>query len=289
MKLPFDVQNRRVELSTDLLNDAFFLYCYLEISQRYGIKNYQVLKSNLDGAILDLKVPLMKKFRQHWTINHRWDIPGCRLCIVIDAGLKPHRKVCKALWNGVRTFEKACQTIVTGYTSYPLPHKTCCNIHDGESTPVPDSVSSDSRKKLKKYKNDHKASQNALDDDVYIIESILDITVNNANESIFKVKWFNFPVEAATYEPMENIPKFIIEYYKDDNDRLGKPLPNPIIKHSKKTSTGSMFYFLAWEGEKGGKWHGEDFFKLAGDQEASSLIPELSCQTRKSRDKRICR
>ena len=129
----------------------------------------------------------MKKFRQHWTINHRCDIPGCRSCIVIDAGLKPHRKVCKALWNGVRTFEKACQTIVTGCTSYPLPHKTFCNIHDGESTPVPDSVSSDSRKKLKKYKNDHKASQNALDDDVYIIESILEITANDANESIFKV------------------------------------------------------------------------------------------------------
>ena len=47
MKLPFDVLDRRVELNTDLLNDAYFLFCYLEIAQRRGIKNYQVIKNTL--------------------------------------------------------------------------------------------------------------------------------------------------------------------------------------------------------------------------------------------------
>ena len=106
-----------------------------------------------------------------------------------------------------------------------------------------------------------------------------------------KVKWFNFPVEAATVEPEINIPNFILEYFKDKT-KLGKPIPSPRIKHSKKTTAGTIFHFLTWEGEKGGQWHGEDFFKLASgyaDEEESLLVPDLSCRTRKSRDKRICR
>ena len=72
---------------------------------------------------------------------------------------------------------------------------------------------------------------------------------------------------------------------------LGKPLPSPRIKHTKKTTAGTLFNFLTWDGEKGEKWHGEDFFKPAGgyDEEESLLVPDLTCRTRKSRDKRICR
>ena len=65
----------------------------------------------------------MKIFRNFWTVNHECDKAGCRSCIVIDAGLKPHRKVCKALWNGVREYEVAGQSIVTGCTAFPLPNK----------------------------------------------------------------------------------------------------------------------------------------------------------------------
>jgi hypothetical protein len=39
MKLPFDVMYRGVELNTDLLNNAYFLFCYLEIGQCYSIQN----------------------------------------------------------------------------------------------------------------------------------------------------------------------------------------------------------------------------------------------------------
>ena len=95
-----------------------------------------------------------------------------------------------------------------------------------------------------------------------------------------------FPVEAATLEPESNIPKFIREYY-NDKTKLGKLLPNPRIKHTKKTSSGTQYHFLTWEGEKGGQWHGEDFFQLAGGDNLN--LPDLSCRTRKSRDKRICR
>ena len=149
--------------------------------------------------------------------------------------------------------------------------------------------SSRTRKTLKDHRAKTKESDAAGNDQAFIIEAILDIVEEEGCEKQFKVKWFNFPDEAATLEPEANIPKFIIEYYKDIN-KLGKALPNPRIKHSKKASSGTSYHFLTWEGEAGGQWYVEDFFKLAGgDDEDDCLLPELSCRTRKSRDKRICR
>ena len=125
----------------------------------------------------------MKSFRNRWTLNHECTIPGCRSCIVIDAGLKPHRKVCKALWNGVREYEAAGQSVVTGCTSYPLPKKTYCSVHDGEPTPVADHVSSRTRKVLKDYREETKESELAGDDHAFIIESILEIAEDENGES----------------------------------------------------------------------------------------------------------
>ena len=291
-KLPFDVMDRRVELTKDLVNNAYFLFIYLEIGQRYGIVNYQIIRNNLDSSILENKGELMKTYRNRWTIDHECEIPGCRSCIVIDAGLKPHRKVCKALWNGVREFEYAGQSVVTGCTSYPVPNKTYCGIHEGEPTPVADTVSARTRKALKDYREETKESDRAGDDNAYIVESILDIVDQENGERMYKVKWFNFPSEAATMEPEGNIPPFIREYYKE-RSRLGNILPSPRIKHTKKTSAGTLFHFLTWEGEKGGQWLGQDFFKIAsgddGDEGDNVVLPDLTCRTRKSRDKRICR
>ena len=73
-----------------------------------------------------------------------------------------------------------------------------------------------------------------------------------------ETRWFNFPEEAATLEPEGNIPQFIVEYYKDKS-KMGKVLPSPRIKHTKKTTSGTLFHFLTWDGEKGGQWHGEGF------------------------------
>ena len=290
MKLPFDVMKRRVELNEELLNNAYFLFSYLEIGQRYGIPNYQIIRNNLDSTILEHKGALMKAFRKRWTTDHRCSIKGCRSCIVIDAGLKPHRKVCKALWNGVREFEVAGQSVVTGCTAYPIPKKAYCSIHENEPTPVADNVSSRTRKILKNYRDDVTNSDLAGNDQAFIIESILGVEKNENGETMYRIKWFNYPLESATTEPECNIPKFIIEYYKDTS-KFGKTLPSPRIKHTKKTSSGTKFHFLTWEGETGGQWLGEDFFKLAEgkDGEKSLLLPDLTCQTRKSRDKRICR
>ena len=122
-----------------------------------------------------------------------------------------------------------------------------------------DSVSSRTRKVLKDYREETKDYEHAGDDQAYIIESILDVIEEDEQETMYKVKWFNFPLDAATLEPESNIPKFIIEYYKD-RSKLGKTLPNPRIKHTKKTSSGTQYHFLTWEGEKGGQWYGEDFW-----------------------------
>ena len=226
MKLPYDVMDRRVELNEGIINNAYFLFIYLEVGQRYSIPNYQIIRNNLDSTILENKGELMKEYRRRWTVEHECNTPGCRSCVVIDAGLKPHRKVCKALWNGVREYEDSGQRVVTGCTSYPIPNKTYCKMHEGEPTPVADNISSRTRKTLKEHRAKTKESDAAGNDQAYIIEAILDIVEEEGCEKQFKVKWFNFPDEAATLEPEANIPKFIIEYYKDIN-KLGNALPNP--------------------------------------------------------------
>ena len=108
---------------------------------------------------------------------------------------------------------------------------------------------------------------------------------------MFKVKWYGFPKDQATIEPSKNIPKFIQNYYKDKT-KFGKTLPNPRIKHTKKLTDGTNYHFLSWEGEKGGSWLKEDFFLTTNRYDESEILmdlPELTCGTRKSRDKRICR
>ena len=86
LKFPLDKEHRRMELCKTTLSNAYFLFCYLEIGQRYEIPNYQIIRNGLNTAILEQKGALMEKFRQKWTIDHHCDVPGCRSCIVIDAG-----------------------------------------------------------------------------------------------------------------------------------------------------------------------------------------------------------
>ena len=101
-KLPFYVMDRREELSKESLTDAYFQYIYLEICQRYEIQNYQVIKGGLDQSILRNREELMKLFRiRHCTHSNgkACEDDGCISRLVIDAGLKPHRKVCKVSMN----------------------------------------------------------------------------------------------------------------------------------------------------------------------------------------------
>ena len=107
----------------------------------------------------------------------------------------------------------------------------------------------------------------------------------------FRVKWSGFPEDAATWEPEDNIPKFIQMFYKEDPTRLGMKLPNPTIKHS-KTVGSAKYHFLSWGSTLGGRWLKDaEFFDLVnGDGENISLQEvDTGCNTRKSRDKRARR
>ena len=84
--IPLDKNKRRMEVNKILVGNAYFLFCYLEICQRYEIENYQVIKNDLNSAILEHKGELMRKYRQKWTMEHKCDTPGCRSCIVNDLG-----------------------------------------------------------------------------------------------------------------------------------------------------------------------------------------------------------
>ena len=68
-----------------------------------------------------------------------------------------------------------------------------------------DTVSARTRKALKDYREKTRESDRAGDDNAYIVESILDIIEGWDGKRLFKVKWFNFPPEAATLEPEDSV------------------------------------------------------------------------------------
>ena len=197
--------------------------------------------------------------------------------------------MCKAQWNGIKVFEAAGQSVVTGCTSQPIPKSTLCSLHQGESTPVTDTVTRETRSSIKKKKNVTNNGDAQFEDHLFIVESILEVTVADGKK-LYKVKWYGYDENDSTIEPEENIPKFIQKYYSDPS-KLGQKLPNPKVKHSKQLTNGSSYHYLTWEGEEGGSWLSDDFFSLVGNDEASITkdFPDLSCGTRKSRDKRVCR
>ena len=47
MNLPYDVMERRLELNRKRIAEAYYQYTYLEICQGYGIKDYQIIDSDL--------------------------------------------------------------------------------------------------------------------------------------------------------------------------------------------------------------------------------------------------
>ena len=81
------------------------------------------------------------------------------------------------------------------------------------------------------------------------------------------------------------IPGFIQKYYEDKSERLGQPLPNPKIKHTKKVG-GSDVHLLSWGDDSGDEWLHDHFFHyLAEDGEVLNSNLSVTCNTRKSRDK----
>ena len=54
--------------------------------------------------------------------------------------------------------------------------------------------------------------------DMYVLESIEEISEDKTGHFKFKVKWVGFGQDDCTWEPESAIPKFIQEYYKDEKN-----------------------------------------------------------------------
>ena len=73
-------------------------------------------------------------------------------------------------------------------------------------------------------------------------------------------------------------------YYEADPSRLGQQLPKPKIKHTKQVG-GTLIHKLSWGNEVGGEWLEDDWFQTLSEN-LTSESTNVSCNTRKSRDKR---
>ena len=107
-----------------------------EASQRYEIPNYQIIKTSLEANIMEHKEMLTQKFRNRWTLGHKCNVKGCQSVLVIDAGLKPYRKVCGAKLSGFREFKESEDIIITGCTAMPQPNGKYCMKHLDEESPI---------------------------------------------------------------------------------------------------------------------------------------------------------
>ena len=126
--------------------------------------------------------------------------------------------VCGAKLSGVREFPKAGIKVVTGCTKHPVFNSKYCQEHQSEKSPAvtSDMISSRTRQQLRKHRTDTAIYSDAEQDDVFIVESILEI--KKATKKVL-VKWMGFP--DATWENEKGIPLFIREYYEKDSTRLG--------------------------------------------------------------------
>ena len=119
-----------------------------------------------------------------------------------------------------------------------------------------------------------------------------------SNKLFYEVKWENYA--KSTWEPKENIPEFIVNYYERTGNNnipaarikntkvVGMESDYEDIKINKKSvkSGGSKFHLLVWDDEAGEMfWEEEDGLTV----EHSSENPFYHCNTKKDKDKRICR
>ena len=125
--LSHDIMQKRDTVCAKRITEAFFTYAYIDLGQRYDIE--LVIPSTLDEAILTKKSEFHDKFRKLWTNQHLCNAPGCGKVLVMDGGLKPHRKLCGSKLSGVREFDKTGLKVVTGCTSIPAPESKFCYEH----------------------------------------------------------------------------------------------------------------------------------------------------------------
>ena len=144
---------------------------------------------------------------------------GCSSVLTLEGGIKPTRSPCAAKLQGVKEFKHSGLFVVCGCLRNPQPDSKFCGEHVGLATPAmtADNVSVSTRTTLRNHRNKTAEFKDSHQDDVYVIESILEMKEDG---NLFNVKWLGFPVEQSTWEPTKNIQPWIISYYKEDCQRL---------------------------------------------------------------------
>ena len=252
----------------------------MDITQRWDIAlKLDGSEKEIDTAILENLSTLKTKFRKIWS-EHKCETKGCGEILVCDGGMTPHRMVCAARYSGVRTYKETNIKTVVGCGKKPGTNSPFCKEHqNGDQGPVvlAENVSKETRENLRK---DQPSS--FPQDNVFFIKSL--IKYNKSNDT-YLVRWANASEKSDSWENEEIIPRFIINWYKEDLDRLGKEIPKPKIKWTKAGGPGEKFYFLSW-GNSGTWVNTEELQESLFDLESQAFIPESSCNTRKEKDKR---
>ena len=289
VNLPDDVMARRVEVHRKRIAEAIFIFAYLELGQRYGLP--LIISGGIDATILRNRTDIRDKFREIWSVDHRCEKIGCSSVLIVDGGMKPTRALCAAKLNGLKEFSKSGMVVVVGCQKIPQPDSKYCGEHVGLASPAltAENVTDTTRIKLREHRAETSATKDAPQDQIYVIESILEKKEENETH-YFKVKWLGFPSDQSTWEPARNIQPWIQTFYSEDPQRLGKPLPEPRIKYTKKAGD-EVYHYLSWEGGEGetlSRWVGESFFSLASNdgEIVSQLEEDKSCNTKKTKDKR---
>ena len=282
--LPTDVMQYRVEMHRKRLTEAVFIFAFLELGQRYGIP--PMIVGGIDNTILKNRTKIRDKFREIWTYQHSCDVKGCSSVLIVDGGMKPTRPLCAAKLQGIKQFSQAGMSVVCGCLNCPQPSSKFCGEHFNLNSPVmtSDVVSEVTRKELRNHRTKTANFKDSQQDNIYVVESL---TEKNGDE--WKVKWLGFPTECSTWEKSSNLQPWIMTYYAEDMTRLGKPLPEPSIKYTKRSGNETYFY-LTWGEERlqGNPWKGESFFSLASNdgEIVTQIDDEKSCNTKKTKDKR---
>ena len=249
-----------------------------------------IICDNIDESILKYKLDFRDQFRKIWSVDHQCEVKGCDSVLVIDGGMKPTRPLCAAKLHGIKEFEMSGMVVVCGCQKAPLPSSKYCGDHVDMATPsmTSNQVSSSTRMTLRNHRKATSVFKESLQDNIYVIES-LESKKFVEHVTYWKVKWLGFPADQATWEPESNIQKWIISYYEADESRLGKLLPEPRVKHTKRAGD-EIYHYLSWDGisDEPSRWVGDSFFKIAADdgEIVSQLEDENSCNTQKTKDKR---
>ena len=196
------------------------------------------------------------------------------------------------LQNLARQFLHSNKTVLTGCTAMPSSESPFCSEHKSVETPVllAEKITTATKNKLWIYKAKNQSNNVKLPkDSVFTVETVLNARKNKDNLE-YLVKFAGFPAQEACWEPVGNLPSFIVQFYYDET-KHGSPLPLPSIKRTRKVGKNSeVYHHLDWDltkitNEKLQLENGETLFDLNADNLSQEEI-KSTCNTRKVRDKR---